>query len=343
MKIVIDAMGGDNAPEEIIKGVVDGLQSCKADVILVGKQELIESELKKYPNYDKTRVSVVNAEEVIDNNESPVFALRKKKDSSIVRALELVKGNEDAALISAGSTGALFAGGLLLCGRIKGIERPALATILPAKNGPSLLLDSGANVDSEVKHLVGFARLGSAYMKAVFGMDKPTVGLINNGAEEKKGNSLTKEAYQALKSDESLNFSGNVEPRYAFDNQADVLVCDGFAGNMIIKTSEGIGMYIMGSLKSEIKSSKIAMLGALFMKKSLRSLKRKFNYDCYGGAPLLGVDANIIKIHGSSKSSAVVYAMVQASKMIEGKVISSIKQNVCVECSAEKNVQKGDL
>lgn len=343
MKIIVDAMGGDNAPEEIIKGVVDGLQSCKADVVLVGKQDIIENELKKYPDYDKTRLSVVNAEEVIDNNESPVFALRKKKDSSIVRALELVKGNEDAALISAGSTGALFAGGLLLCGRIGSIERPALATTLPAKNGPTLLLDSGANVDSEVKHLVGFARLGNAYMKAVFGIDRPTIGLVNNGAEEKKGNSLTKEAFKALRSENELNFVGNVEPRYVYDNQADVLVCDGFAGNMIIKTSEGIGMYIMGSLKSEIKSSKVAMLGALLMKKSLKSLKNRFNYDYYGGAPLLGVDANIIKIHGSSKSSAVVYAMIQASKMVEGKVLGAIKQNVAVAQPDEKNVQKGDL
>lgn len=328
MKIIIDAMGGDNAPHEIVKGAVDGLKSCKAEVVLVGRQDVIEQELAKYPDHDKSRITVVNATEVIDNNESPVFALRRKKDSSIVKALALVKGNDDAALISAGSTGALFAGGLLLCGRLKGIDRPALATTLPAKKGPTLLLDSGANVDSDVEHLEGFAVLGKAYMKTVFGIKDPTIGLINNGAEEKKGNNLTKAAHQALKNDPNLNFVGNVEPRYSYDNQADVLVCDGFAGNAILKTSEGIGMYIMGSLKDEIKSSKLAMLGALFMKKALKSLKNRFNYDYYGGAPLLGVDANIIKIHGSSKSSAVVYAMIQADKMMEGKVLSAIKQNV---------------
>lgn len=344
MKIIVDAMGGDNAPEEIIKGVVEGLQSCKADVVLVGKQNVIENELNKYQDYDKARISVLNAEEVIDNNESPVFALRRKKDSSIVKALELVKSDENAAFISAGSTGALFAGGLLLCGRIGNIERPALATVLPAKNGPTLLLDSGANVDSSVEHLIGFAKLGNAYMNAVFGIENPSIGLVNNGAEEKKGNSLTKEAHKALKADENLNFVGNVEPRYVYDNQADVLVCDGFAGNMIIKASEGIGMYIMGSLKDSIKQSKSAMIGALFMKKALKSLKNRFNYDYYGGAPLLGVDANIIKIHGSSKSSAVVYAMIQASKMIEGRILYSIKDNVAKSCKPDENdMQKGDL
>lgn len=328
MRIIIDAMGGDNAPSEIVKGAIDGLQLCGADVVLVGKEDVINSELAKYPNYDKSRVSVVNATEVIDNNESPVFAIRRKKDSSIVRALAMVKGDKDTALISAGSTGALFAGGLLLCGRIGGIERPALATALPAKNGPTLLVDSGANVDSSVENLVGFAVLGDVYMKHVLGVDSPRIGLINNGAEEKKGNALTKDAHQALKNAEGLNFVGNVEPRYVYDNQADVLVCDGFVGNAILKTSEGVGLYMMGSLKNEIKSSKIAMIGALFMKKAIKGLKDRFNADCFGGAPLLGVDANIIKIHGSSKASAVMYAMKQAEKMIEGDVLSIVKANV---------------
>ncbi len=325
MKIIIDAMGGDNAPEEIVKGVIEGLPSCKAEVVLVGKEDVINSELAKYPSYDKNRVSVVNATEVIDNNESPVFALRRKKDSSVVRGLALVKGDDDAVLISAGSTGALFAGGLLLCGRLDGINRPALATTLPAKNGPTLLLDSGANVDSDVEDLVGFALLGKAYMRTVFSIQNPTIGLINNGAEEKKGNELTKAAHQALKSNGNLNFVGNVEPRYSYDNQADVLVCDGFVGNTLIKTSEGVGMFITGGLKDAIKSSPMSMFGALFMRKALKDFKNKFNYDYYGGAPLLGVNANIIKIHGSSKSSAVVYAMIQACKMMEGKVLSSIK------------------
>ncbi len=323
MRIVIDAMGGDNAPSQIIKGAVEGLSVCKADVVLVGRQEVIEAELQNY-EYDKTRVSIINAEEIITNDESPVFALRRKKDSSIVRGLETVKGDFDSALISAGSTGATLAGGLLLCGRIKGIERPALATALPGKKGPVLLVDSGANVDCDVKHLLGFAFLGKAYTESVFGMENPGIGLINNGAEEHKGNSLTKAAYQELKNHTELNFKGNVEPRYVYDNQADVLVCDGFAGNAILKTSEGIGMYMMSSLKEEIKSRKISMLGALLMKKSLKGLKNRFNYDEYGGAPLLGIEANVIKIHGSSKSSTVKYAMLQAEKMIEGHVVEKI-------------------
>lgn len=328
MKIVIDAMGGDNAPSEIVKGTVEGLQKCTSDVVLVGRQTEIEAELAKYNNYDISRISIVNASEVIDNNEAPVFALRRKKDSSIVRALELIKGDTEAALISAGSTGALFAGGLLICGRIEGVERPALATALPAKKGATLLLDSGANVDCEVKNIVEFAVLGSAYMRAVFGMQSPRVGLINNGAEEKKGCNLTKTAYQELKQQKGINFIGNVEPRYIYDNEADVLVCDGFVGNTALKTSEGMGMYIFGSLKEELKSSKMAMLGALFMKKSLKKLKQRFNYEEHGGAPLLGADANIIKIHGSSKSSAISFAMVQAEKMISGNVVSSIKENM---------------
>ncbi len=328
MRIVIDAMGGDYAPSEIVKGVVLGLPKCSSDIVLVGKEDEITSELNKYNDVDKSRISVVNATEVIDNNESPVFALRRKKDSSIVKALELVKNDYDSALISAGSTGALFAGGVLLCGRIKGIERPALATSLPAKNGASLILDSGANVDCEVKDLVGFANLGSAYMQAVHGIEKPTVGLLNNGAEEKKGCELTKAAYQALKSNEALNFIGNVEPRYVYDNVADVIVCDGFAGNIVLKTSEGMGLYILGSLKEKMKSSISAFIGALFMKKALKSLKAQFSYEEHGGAPLLGVNANLIKIHGSSKASAVPYAMQQAEKMITGKVVSMITENL---------------
>ncbi len=328
MKIVIDAMGGDNAPEQIVKGAVDGLKSCSANIVLVGKRDAIEAELVKYGEYDKNRVEIFEANEVIDNNESPAFALRRKKDSSIVRALELVKNNSDAALISAGSTGALFAGGLLLCAKIEGIERPALATALPGKEGISLLLDSGANVDLDPEHLLEFGILGSAYMSAVIGKENPTVGLINNGAEEKKGCKLTKEAHQLLKNSEKLNFVGNVEPRYVFDNQADVLVCDGFAGNMILKSAEGMGMYILGSLKEEVKSSFVSMIGAMFMKKTLSKLKNKFNFDRYGGAPLLGVNANIIKIHGSSKAATVGYAMLQAEKMITGNVVEAIKQSM---------------
>lgn len=328
MKIVIDAMGGDNAPSAIIEGAVKGLQGCKADVVLVGKESVIETELAKYEGIDRSRISIIDADEVIDNNESPVFALRRKKNSSIVKALEAVKGNSNAALISAGSTGAVLAGGLLLCGRLEGIDRPALAAALPGKNGVTLLLDSGANVDSEVKDLIGFALVGSAYMEAVYGNQRPSVGLINNGAEEKKGNSLTKAAHQELKNHSELNFIGNVEPRYVYDNQADVLVCDGFAGNAILKASEGMGKYILGSLKETISSSFMAKIGYLFMRNSFTSLKKKFNYEDLGGAPLLGVDANIIKIHGSSKASAVMYAMQQAEKMIEGEVVSKIKRNL---------------
>ena len=232
MEIIIDAMGGDNAPQEIIKGAMLAMPETSADFIFVGKAEAIEAELAKY-KYDASRVSIEDAREVIDNNASPVFALRKKKDSSIVKSLNMLKDHKDRVLITGGSTGAALAGGLLLVGRIEGVDRPAIAAMLPGINGGTLLIDTGANVDVKVENLLEFAILGSAYMEAVVGVKNPRIGLINNGAEEKKGNELTKKAYQALKEHKGIHFVGNVEPRDVLNSLADVLVCDGFVGLLL--------------------------------------------------------------------------------------------------------------
>lgn len=327
MEIIIDAMGGDNAPQEIIKGAMLAMPETSADFIFVGKTEAIEAELAKY-KYDASRVSIEDAREVIDNNESPVFALRKKKDSSIVKSLNMLKDHKDRVLITGGSTGAALAGGLLLVGRIEGVDRPAIAAMLPGINGGTLLIDTGANVDVKVENLLEFAILGSAYMEAVVGVKNPRIGLINNGAEEKKGNELTKKAYQALKEHKGIHFVGNVEPRDVLNSLADVLVCDGFVGNAVLKTAEGVGKMFTTVLKQEVKKSVSAIIGAAFMKKSLRNLKKHFSYEEYGGAPFLGVKGNLIKIHGSSTHVNVLHAIHQAEKMVNNRVIDSIMERL---------------
>ncbi len=340
MEIIIDAMGGDNAPQEIIKGAVLAMPDTDAHFLFVGRTEEIQAELAKY-QYDASRVSIEDAREVIDNNESPVFALRRKKDSSIVKSLNLLKDHKDRVLITAGSTGAALAGGLLLVGRIEGVDRPAIAAMLPGINGGTLLIDTGANVDVKVENLLEFAILGSAYMEAVVGVKNPRIGLINNGAEEKKGNELTKKAHQALKEQKGINFVGNVEPRDVLNSLADVLVCDGFVGNAVLKTAEGVGKMFTTVLKQEVKKSASAVIGAVFMKKSLKNLKKHFSYEEYGGAPFLGVKGNLIKIHGSSTHVNVIHAVHQAVRMVNNKVIDSIverlAQNVpAVEAEAKK-------
>ena len=323
-------MGGDNAPHEIIKGAIESLSMKGFDMVLVGDENIIKEELALYPDYDSSRVSILHASEVISNDESPVFALRRKKDSSTVKGISLVKGDFDSAFISAGSTGATLAGGLLIAGRLPGIDRPSLAVAIPAaKGGHFLLIDNGANVDCSVENLVQFAQMGSIYTECVFGTSSPRVGLVNNGAEAHKGCSLTKTAYEELQKLENINFTGNVEPRYLFSGQVDVAVCDGFVGNAILKCCEGLGMMIFSELKNSLHSGGfLTKIGALLVKKKLYTLKSMFNYEEYGGAPFLGVNANIIKIHGSSKSSSVYHAVKQAQRMIENRIVEKISDKL---------------
>lgn len=295
MKIAIDGMGGDNAPEAVVQGCIEALDAYKdIHIYITGSEDRLR-ELFNKSNYDANRVTFVNATEVIGTNEHPVMALRKKKDSSISKALNLVKDKTCDAVISAGSTGAFLAGCTLVIGRIKGIERPALAPIMPGKHGPFMVINAGANVDVKPFYLTQFAKMGSIYFETVMEQKSPKVGLINIGEEAEKGNELTKEAYKLLKSETNINFIGNIEPRDVSEGKTEVLVCDGFVGNTVLKMYEGTAMTILSMIKTEIMSSTISKIGALFMKSAFKSLKKKMDYTEYGGAPFLGVDGLCVK------------------------------------------------
>lgn len=329
MKIVIDGMGGDNAPKAAIEGAILALKEFNdVHMYITGPKDKIEEELSK-AECDKERITVIDATEVITTNEHPVMALRRKKDSSIVKALNLVKSGECDAVISGGSTGAFLAGCTLIVGRIKGIERPALAPIMPGRRGNFMVIDSGANVDCKPNYLVQFANMGSIYYESVFKKDKPSVGLINIGEEAEKGNELTKETYKLLNEETNLNFVGNIEPREIPTGETDVLVCDGFVGNTVLKLYEGAAMNLLGIIKDHIMEAPfISKIGAGLLKPVFKTLKVKFDYKEVGGAPFLGVDGICIKAHGSSDGRAFKNAVKQARIFKEGKVIDKIKENV---------------
>ncbi|AQM60537.1 phosphate acyltransferase PlsX [Clostridium baratii] len=331
MKIAIDGMGGDNAPMAVVDGVVEALKEYSdIEIYITGPEEKILKELAKH-DYPKDRVKVIDAKEVIGTNEHPVMALRRKKESSIVKALNLVKNKECDAIISGGSTGAFLAGCTLIVGRIKGVERPALAPIMPGRRGKFMIVDAGANVDCKPNYLVQFAKMGKIYYESVFNKENPTVGLINIGAEEEKGNDLTKETHKLLK-EETLNFVGNVEPREIPTGEVDVLVCDGFVGNTALKLYEGAAMNLLGIIKDEIMgASFLPKLGAALLKPVFKSLKVKFDYKEVGGAPFLGVDGICIKAHGSSDDRAFKNAIKQTRIFYEGKVIDKIKNELEVK------------
>lgn len=331
MKIAIDGMGGDNAPMAVVDGAVEALKEYSdIEIYITGPEEKILKELAKH-DYPKDRVKVIDAKEVIGTNEHPVMALRRKKESSIVKALNLVKNKECDAIISGGSTGAFLAGCTLIVGRIKGVERPALAPIMPGRRGKFMIVDAGANVDCKPNYLVQFAKMGKIYYESVFNKENPTVGLINIGAEEEKGNDLTKETHKLLK-EEALNFVGNVEPREIPTGEVDVLVCDGFVGNTALKLYEGAAMNLLGIIKDEIMgASFLPKLGAMLLKPVFKSLKVKFDYKEVGGAPFLGVDGICIKAHGSSDDRAFKNAIKQTRIFYEGKVIDKIKNELEVK------------
>ena len=328
MKIAIDAMGSDNSPQAEVQGSIDALKEFSdIEIVMVGKATELEAELVKY-TYDKSKISVVDATEVISPNEEPVRALKQKKDSSLVKALNLVKSGECDAVLSAGSTGAFLAGSTLIVGRIKGIKRPALAPVMPGKNGPFMIVDAGANVDSKPQFLTQFAKMGEIYFKTVMDVKAPKVGLINIGAEEHKGNELTKEAYQLLKAENDINFIGNVEPREVSEGNVDVLVCDGFVGNTVLKMYEGTAKTILSMIKDEIMSSFASKVGAIFLTGTFKSLKKKMDYKEYGGAPFLGVNGICIKAHGSSDAKAFKNALGQARKFYNNGLIEKIKAEI---------------
>lgn len=328
MKIVIDGMGGDHAPQSVCEGVILALKEYKdIEVYITGPEKEIEAELSKY-DYNKDRVKIVNATEVITTNEHPVMAIRKKKDSSIVKALNLVKSGECEAIISGGSTGAFLAGSTFIIGRIKGVERPALAPIMPGKNGHFMVVDVGANVDCKPQYLVQFAKMGKIYYEAMFNDPNTSIGLVNIGAEEEKGNELTKAAYQLLKQ-EDFNFIGNVEPREIPNADCKVLVTDGFAGNTVLKLYEGAASTLLSMIKEEIYASNfISKMGAVLLKPVFKRLKVKFDYKEVGGAPFLGVNGICIKAHGSSDAKAFKNAIKQTIGFSERKILNTIKEEL---------------
>ena len=331
VKVVVDAMGGDNAPQETVKGAVDAVNTRKdIKVILTGRQELVEGELSKH-TYPKDRIEVVNTTEVIEMAEPPVNAIRKKKDSSIVVGMNLVKKGEADAFVSAGSTGAVLVGGQVIVGRIKGVERPPLAPLIPTKDGVALLIDCGANVDARPSHLVQFAKMGSIYMENVVGVKNPRVGIVNIGAEEEKGNALVKETFPLLKECKDINFIGSVEARDIPAGVCDVVVCEAFVGNVILKLYEGVGATLISKVKAGMMQNLRSKIGALLVKPALKATLKSFDASQYGGAPLLGLKGLVVKTHGSSKAVEITNSIIQCVQFKQQNINEKIKEHISVK------------
>ncbi|ADG82923.1 phosphate acyltransferase PlsX [Thermincola potens] len=326
MKIAVDAMGGDYAPVEIIKGAVEAVKLHKLEVVLVGDHAAITKELAKYA-YDKNLISVVHASEVIRMDEAPAVAVRKKRDSSIVVCNRLIKEGQADAVVSAGSTGAAMGASLLGLGRIKGIDRPAIASIIPTLTGYCLLLDVGANAECKPVNLVQFAIMGHIYAKKIMGIAQPRVGLLNIGEEESKGKELYVEAHRLLK-ESKLNFIGNIEGRDITRGRADVIVCDGFVGNVVLKFGEGLARDLMWMIKQELKKNIFVKVGAALVFTQAKGLKKRIDYAEYGGAPLLGVNGISIISHGSSDAKAIANAVRVAKECVEKKVVDCIRDSI---------------
>lgn len=327
MRIILDGMGGDNAPAEIVKGAVEAAALISDELVIVGRQQEIEEELQKC-GYTGQQITIVNADDVITMEDSPVKAIRRKTDSSLVVALNMIKDGEGDMLVSGGNTGALMVGARMLLGRIDGIDRPVLASIYPCLGmEPSLLVDAGASSEAKAQNLLEYGLMGSIFVEKVWGRKDPRVGLVNLGVEESKGTSVTKDAHQRLKS-APLNFVGNVEAREVPRGACDVIVCDGFVGNVILKLTEGLAMNILKLVKNKMMTSIKTKLAALMIKPQLLSLKEEFDYEEYGGAPILGVNGAVIKIHGSSTSSAVKNAIIKGLPYAEKNVVETIRKSM---------------
>ncbi len=326
--IAVDAMGGDNAPGEIVKGVAEALaEHDELSVTLVGRQDDIEKALEGL-TWPKDRLTIHHASEVIGMAEPPVRAVTTRKDSSIVQGMRLVKDGTCSAFISAGSTGAVLAGGQLIVGRLKGIERPPLAPVMPSAKGPVLLVDCGANVDARASHLVQFAQMGSIYMENIVGIKNPRVALYNVGEEEEKGNALVKEVYPLLKECETIRFVGNIEGRDIPAGAADVVVCDAFVGNAILKMYEGVASVLLKEIKSSLMSTLSGKIGGMLIRPSLKGVLKKYDTSAYGGAPLLGLKGLVVKVHGNAKAADLKKAVSQCILFEEQKINDQFKDRM---------------
>ena len=332
MKILFDAMGGDNAPDANIRAAVTVAKDIKSEIILIGKKQVIDDKVKEIYNKENIselndRIKIVNADEVITMEDIPTKAIKSKKDSSMVVGFNMLKANEGDVFVSAGNSGALLAGATLLVGRIKGIDRPGLAGMLPAFESRFLLMDAGANTNCKAINLLQFAQMSSIYLKNTYNIEKPKVGLLNNGTEECKGNDLMKESYQLLKANAEkmgFEFYGNIEGRDVFSGVVDAVVTDGFTGNIFLKTAEGVGKMVKSNLKKEAGKSlfsKIALIPALPI---IKRFAKSMDYKEYGGAPFLGVKKPVVKAHGSSDEKLFVYTLKQAEKFAEDKTVDTI-------------------
>nr|WP_297707310.1 phosphate acyltransferase PlsX [uncultured Butyrivibrio sp.] len=328
VRVAVDAMGGDNAPFVTVKGAVDAIkESDNLKVFLVGKTDVVESELAKY-EYDKNRIEIVGATEVIEMAEPPVMAIRTKKDSSIVKAMYMVNHGEADAYVSAGSTGATLVGGQVIVGRLKGVDRAPLAPLIPTEKGNSLLIDCGANVDARSNHLIQFAKMGTVYMENVMGIKNPTVAIVNIGAEEEKGNALVKETFPLLKNCPDINFIGSIEARDIPAGFADIIVCEAFTGNVILKMYEGVAKSMMHVIKKGLMSNLKTKIGALLIKDDLKKSLSDYSMDKYGGAPMLGLKGLVVKTHGSANDIEVKNSILQCVTFTEQKISEKISEKL---------------
>ena len=326
--IALDAMGGDNAPDAIVRGAVSALRSMPdIRILLAGPQERLEGLLAD-ANDVRGRIEILNAAQVIEMDESPMLAVRTKRDSSLVAAMNAVREKRAGAVVSAGSTGAVLAGGMFKIGRIPGVERPAIAPVFPGVQKDVLLLDAGANVDCQSRYLLQFGLMGAAYMKGVKRVQNPKVGLVNIGTEAEKGNKLVKETFALMEKQTAYRFGGNLEARDIMTGDFDVAVADGFAGNLILKNTEGIAKALFTILKTELMASLPSRIGAMLAKPAVRRVKNRMDYNQVGGAPLLGVEGAVIKAHGSSGDAAIANAIAQARGMLEGDVVGKIREGL---------------
>lgn len=327
-KIALDAMGGDNAPVEVVKGAVDAVKARDdIKVFLVGQKDSVQAELEKY-TYPSEQIELIDAPEVIEMAEPPVIAIRRKRQSSIVVGMNMVKQKEADAFVSAGSSGAVLVGGQVIVGRIKGIQRPPLAPLIPTEKGISLLIDCGANVDARAEHLVQFAKMGSIYMEHVVGRKNPKVAIVNIGAEEEKGNALVKETIPLLRECDDINFVGSIEARDIPKGDADVIVCEAFVGNVILKLYEGLSSTLIGVIKKGLMSTLKSKIGAALALPALKKTIKAFDATEYGGAPLLGLNGLVVKTHGSSKAKEITNSIFQCVTFKEKEINNKIRENI---------------